>query len=164
MFRSFTLGYAFLSPDEAAGTRTFPYVATDYEGNSKGYHFTRDYVVGYVHYNHLRGTVPLYRFYDPDEEEFYLTTDLNDEPKELRPVREMVFSGVVGYVFLKQKPGTVPLYKYYASEKGADYLFTTKEITSDKFTLLGVIGYVYEYEEECTAALWLFCYRQVKEK
>lgn len=155
---------AFLSPDEAGGTKTFPYVAVDYKGESRGYHFTRDYVVGYVHYNHLRGTAPLYRFYDPDKEEFYLTTDLNDEPKELRPVREMVFSGVVGYVFLEQKPGTVPLYKYHAHEKGAHYLFTTKEIESDKFTRLGVIGYVYEYEEDCTVPLWLFCFRQVKEE
>jgi hypothetical protein len=54
---------------------------------------------------------------------------LDDEPEELRPVREMVFSGVVGYILLEQKPGTVPLYIYYASEKGADYLFTTKEIS-----------------------------------
>ncbi|MEM2998382.1 MAG: CARDB domain-containing protein [Thermoproteota archaeon] len=165
-----TSQYAFLSPDEAGGTRTFPYVAVDYEGEKRGYHFTRDYVVGYIHCNHLRGTVPLYRFYDPDEEEFYLTTDLEDVPKEpggkraLSPVSEMVFSGVVGYIFLEQKPGTVPLYKYYAHEKGADFLFTTKEIQSDKFTLLGVVGYVYEYEEECTTPLWLFCFRQVKEE
>ncbi|MBO3810076.1 MAG: hypothetical protein FGF50_10865 [Candidatus Brockarchaeota archaeon] len=164
MFKSSTFGYAFLSPDEAGGTKTFPYVAVDYKGESRGYHFTRDYIVGYVHYNHLRGTAPLYRFYDPDEEEFYLTTDLNDEPEDLHPVREMVFSKVVGYIFLEQKPGTVPLYKYRAQEKGAHYLFTTKEIKSDKFTLLGVIGYVYEYEEDCTAPLWLFCYRQVKEE
>ncbi|MBO3842609.1 MAG: C39 family peptidase [Candidatus Brockarchaeota archaeon] len=164
MFKSSTFGYAFLSPDEAGGTKTFPYVAVDHKGESRGYHFTRDYIVGYVHYNHLRGTVPLYRFYDPDKEEFYLTTDLNDEPEELRPVREMVFSGVVGYIFLEQKPGTVPLYKYRAQEKGAHYLFTTKEIGSDKFTLLGVIGYVYEYEEDCTVPLWLFCFRQVKEE
>ncbi|MEM3465734.1 MAG: CARDB domain-containing protein [Thermoproteota archaeon] len=165
-----TSQYAFLSPDEAGGTRTFPYVAVDYEGEERGYHFTRDYVIGYVHYNHLRGTVPLYRFYDPKEEEFYLTTDLNDVPTEpggkraLRPVSEMVFSGVVGYIFLEQKQGTVPLYKYYAHEKGADFLFTTKEIQSDKFTLLGIVGYVYEYEEDCTTPLWLFCFRQVKEE
>ncbi|MBO3754625.1 MAG: hypothetical protein FGF53_07115, partial [Candidatus Brockarchaeota archaeon] len=90
---------AFLSPDEAGGTRTFPYIATS-DGDEKGYHFTREYVVGYVHYNHLPETAPLYRFYDSDKEEFYLTTDLNDEPKDLHPVREMVFSGVVGYIFL----------------------------------------------------------------
>jgi len=156
--------YAFLSTDEAAGSRTFPYVAVDNKGGERGYHFTREYVVGYINYNHVPGTVPLYRFYDPKEEEFYLTTDLDDEPEELRPVREMVFSGVVGYILLEQKPGTVPLYKYYASEKGAHYLFTTKEIASDKFTKLGIVGYVYEYKEECTAELWLFCFRQVKEE
>ncbi|MGQ9597070.1 MAG: hypothetical protein ACUVQY_00395 [Thermoproteota archaeon] len=48
-------------------------------------------MVAYIHYNQLPGTVPLYRFFDPKEEEFCLTTDLNDDQKELRPVKEMVF-------------------------------------------------------------------------
>jgi len=158
LFTSTTSNCRFLSTDEDAGTRTFPYVAID----ETGFHFTRDYIVGYIHYNQLPGTVPLFRFYDKEEDEFYLTTNLEESPKELRPVKEMVFSGVVGYIFQEQKPGTVPLYRYYASERGADYLFTTKEITSDNFTKEAIIGYVYPYKEECTTELWLFCYRSFK--
>lgn len=57
-------------------------------------------MVAYIHYNQLPGTVPLYMFFDHKEEELYLTTDLNDDQKELRPVKEMVFSGLVEYIFL----------------------------------------------------------------
>ncbi len=163
LFNASELGSGgFLSTDEAAGTHTFPYVASDEEGEETGFHFTRNYVIGYINYNPLPGTVPLYRFYDSKEEEFYLTTNLEDEPKELRPVREMVFSGLVGYILEEQKPGTLPLYRYHAKEKGADYLFTTKEITSDKFKREAVIGYVYQYKEDCNVELWLYCFRKVK--
>lgn len=42
--------------------------------------------------------------------------------------------------------------------------FYHKEVLSDKFVKEGVVGYVYSAEEECTAPLWVFCFRQVKEE
>ncbi len=154
----------FLSVDEGAGTYTFPYVVVDEGGSKKGYHFTRDYIIGYIPYNQLPGTTPLYRFYDPEGQEFYLTTDLDDAPSELRPVREMVFSGIVGYIYTSEAPGRVPLYKYRTRDKGAKYIFTTRELDPSKFIKLGVVGYLYPYEMECTVPLWLYCYRLVKEE
>ncbi len=157
-----TGGVYFLSTDIAAGTQTFPYTVVDKDGDTDLFHLSREYIIGYIPYNPVEGTKPLIMVYDPDETEFFLTTDLNEEPKGLPPVREMVFIKIVGFIFTEQKPGTVPLYKYYAKERGADYLFTTKEIQDDNFELKGVIGYIYEMKTPCSTELWLYCYRRAK--
>ena len=155
---------SFLSPDPAAGAQTFPYMLLDKKGHEDIFLFTRDYMIGYIPYNQIPETKPLIRVYDPDKKEFYLTTDLEEEPEGLKPVKEMVFTGIVGFIYTDQKPGTIPLLKYKTKEKGAKYIFTTIQLPTDKFALVDTIGYIYRTKTDCTVELWLYCYRRVKEE
>ncbi len=139
-----------VSTDPCLYTRTFLFSPL------KGY--SRDMVLGYVFNNEAPGTVPLYRFYNPDTEDYYSST--NPEPED-----GYLLTGIVGYIYptnAPKPPGTVALYSFW-NEKSRDHMESTDMYAEGKegYELVGIVGYIFESHRPCTIPLWRYCLRYV---
>ncbi len=74
-------------------------------------------VLGYVHRDHVAGTVPLYRLYSNDG--FYYTAKA-EERDEALVQQGYAYDGVVCHVFPSPGEGLIPLYRLKASKTNVD--------------------------------------------
>ncbi len=139
-----------MSTDPCLNTRTFLYSPL------KAY--SRDMIIGYVFPSEAPGTVPLYRFYSFENDDYYVST--NPEPKE-----GYMLTGLVGYIYPPDAPkpkGTVELWSFW-NEKSKDHMETTDQQAEGKegYEFLELIGYIYQSYKPCTLPLWRYCLRYV---
>jgi subtilisin family serine protease len=105
---------------------------------------------------HLAGTAPFYRYWNPSIVDHYYTTDWNELGSGLNGWQ---FWQVECYVHTQQQPGTVPLYMYWNPTIG-DHYYTTdfNELGSGRsgWTFYRISAYVYPQQQSGTVPLYMY--------
>jgi PKD repeat protein len=117
--------------------------------------YTRGKVEGYIRLTKAPDTVRIYRYYDEDSRNFFLSTNANETDPDY------VINGFLGYAYTSNIPGTVPLHSY--SPKTYRKQNITIMCEDEERTFDTPIGYIYAEEHPCTTAVYKYCKRYIKE-
>lgn len=143
-----TEGYV-VSRDPCAGTRTFSSQAME--------DHTRDGFLGYINLNQVPGTTRVYRYWNPDTEEFFLSLDPNES------AGDYINTGFIGYAYLENITGTTPLYDFKGVSSKELVNVTTLCVPREEYRYRKtLIGYIHEEKDNaCVAELWKYCRRDI---
>jgi hypothetical protein len=100
----------------------------------------------YAYTKQVKGTVPLYRYWNTKLLDDYFTVSA-----QVNKTTGYVLRGVTCYVFPKQVPGSVPLYRYFNQEL-ADHYYTTNYAVMqhgrDGWVLQGIAAYGFPHPHD----------------
>ncbi|MBD3389239.1 MAG: PKD domain-containing protein [Candidatus Altiarchaeales archaeon] len=136
----------YVDTEACAGTRTFISPTMD--------KYTRGKVVGYIRLQPHPDAVPIYRHFNDDSNDFFLSSNRNESE------RGYVNTGFLGYAYTENLPGTIPLFSYSTrtyEKENITIMCETEERTYDT-----PIGYIHAEELPCTTPAYKYCKRYVK--
>jgi|GEM_PF-3845976 len=147
LFADAETGKSIIGTDPCAGTRTFMSQTMD--------RYTRGKVVGNMRLLPADGTVPVYRYFNADKKDFFLSTDSNaTEPG-------YVNSGMLGHAFTSNVAGTVPLHSFSSKTYASRNITVSCENKEQEFDT--PIGWIYDAPMPCTRPVYQYCKRYIKQ-
>ncbi|KUJ22175.1 uncharacterized protein LY89DRAFT_729642 [Mollisia scopiformis] len=128
------------------------FYTTDPHGGSapaSGYHLEE--IACYVATTELKGTVPIYQWYNPSSKLHFYTTDFNGE---LAPQAGYEYEKIAFYAFSHEATGTVPFYRWVGSKSQHFYTISDSEGANSGMKFEGITAYVHPGATEGFAALY----------
>lgn len=149
LFKNDVTGSYIISNDPCIRTRTFS--SQIMEGH------TRDNFLGYINLNPVPGAVKVYRYWNPENEEFFLSLNPNESIRGYRN------TGFLGYIYLENISGSTPLYDFTGiSSKEIINATTLCEPFEELRYRKRAVGYIHENKDNaCLAELWQYCRRDI---